>query len=172
MGSRSFHQHQLIVSLVSIFSPSRALSTFFVTNGYQYRQRVGTFACHLHPDYTLTKDMCTVCQHHCQAVVWCGISARLAKCLVLLTTFAKCLLKFISANDPPIFKNFCQSIHLILDVINLMLYYSKLRTFAKSLLNFISAASEGWRQVRCQAQQVRVPYVQINVKFNFVQFGG
>ena len=64
------------------------------------------------------------------------------------------------------------SIHLILDVINLRLYCSKLRTFAKSLLNFISAASEGWRQVRCQAQQVRVPYVQINVKFNFVQFGG
>ena len=116
--------------------------------------------------------MCTVCQHQCQAVVWCGISARLAKCLVLLTTFAKCLLKFISANDPPIFKDFCQSIHLILDVINLMLYYSKLRTFAKSLLNFISAASEGWRQVRCQAQQVRVPHVQINVKIKFVQFGG
>lgn len=28
------------------------------------------------------------------------------------------------------------------------------RTFAKSLLNFISAASEGWRQVRCQTQRV------------------
>jgi len=28
------------------------------------------------------------------------------------------------------------------------------RTFAKSLLSFISSASEGWRQVRCQMQQV------------------
>ena len=67
---------------------------------------------------TLAKDISTVCQHQCQAILWCGTSARLAKCLVLTTFANKCLFKFISANDPPIFKNFCQSIHLILDVIS------------------------------------------------------